>query len=207
MPENPTSDWVAELSAGGHEQEDATRRLHELLLRAAHFEVNRRRNSLDSAVDVDQLAADAAHDALMAVLAKLHTFRGDSRFTTWAYKFALLEAAVKVRRRSWRDREVSLEPEAWTRMPNLSEGPAGSAEAHELMGALQRAIRETLTPHQRLVLVAVTIEGVPIDVLAERIDTTRGAVYKTLHDARRKLRLRLAEQGFDIEPTREEAAA
>src|SRR5438552_4358658 len=111
-------DWVAALSAGGHEQEDATRRLHELLLRAARFEVTRRRGALDSGVDVDQLAADAAHDALMALTRKLHTYRGDSRFTTWAYKFALLEAATKVRRRAWRDREVSLDPDAWTRLPN-----------------------------------------------------------------------------------------
>jgi RNA polymerase sigma-70 factor (ECF subfamily) len=190
-------DWVAALTAGGHEQEDATRRLHELLLRAARFEVNRRRTGLDSSVDVDQLATDAAHDALMALTAKLHTYRGDSRFTTWAYKFALLEASVKVRRRAWREREVALDPDAWTRLPTLEADPAGSAEQGELMLALRRAIEEALTPHQRLVLVSVALEGVPIDVLAERLDTSRGAVYKTLHDARRKLRDRLGEQGLE----------
>jgi RNA polymerase sigma-70 factor, ECF subfamily len=190
-------DWVAALSAGGREQDDATRRLHELLLRAARFEVNRRRDALDSAVDVDQLATDAAHDALMAITAKLHTYRGESRFTTWAYKFALLEASTKVRRRAWRGREVSLDPDAWTRLPGLDAGPAGTAEQSELMLALRRAIEQALTPHQRLVLVSVTLEGVPIDVLAERLSTTRGAVYKTLHDARRKLRQRLSEQGLE----------
>jgi RNA polymerase sigma-70 factor, ECF subfamily len=190
-------DWVAALSAGGREQDDATRRLHELLLRAARFEVNRRRGALDSAVDVDQLAVDAADDALMAITAKLHTYRGESRFTTWAYKFALLEASTKVRRRAWRGREVSLDPDAWTRLPNLDAGPAGTAEQSELMLAIRRAIEETLTPHQRLVLVSATLEGVPIDVLAERLSTTRGAVYKTLHDARRKLRQRLSEQGLE----------
>lgn len=202
-----TFDWVSALRAGGREQEDATRRLHELLLRAARFEVNRRRSSLDSSVDVDQLAADAAHDALMAVIAKLGSFRGESRFTTWVYKFALLEAAVKVRRRAWRDREVSLDANAWTRIPNLDIGPAGSAESRELMLALRRGIQEALTPHQQLVLVQVALEGVPIDVLAERLGSTRGALYKTLHDARRKLRVRLAEQGFDIDSGRKEAAA
>jgi RNA polymerase sigma-70 factor, ECF subfamily len=175
-------DWVAALSAGGREQEEATRR---------------RRGSLDSATDVDQLAADAAHDALMAITAKLHTYRGESRFTTWAYKFALLEAATKVRRRAWRGREVSLDPDAWTRLPGLDAGPAVSAEQSELMLAVQRAIEQALTAHQRLVLVSVTLEGVPIDVLAERLGTTRGAVYKTLHDARRKLRQRLSEQGLE----------
>jgi RNA polymerase sigma-70 factor (ECF subfamily) len=143
----------------------------------------------------------------MAILAKLHTYRGESRFTTWAYKFALLEAAVKVRRRTWRDREVPLDADAWTRIPNLGAGPASSAESGELMLALRRAIQEALTPHQRLVLVSVTLEGVPIDVLAERLGSTRGAIYKTLHDARRKLRVRLAEQGFDIDSGPEEAAA
>jgi RNA polymerase sigma-70 factor, ECF subfamily len=190
-------DWVAALSAGGREQDEATRRLHELLLRAARFEVNRRRGALDSVVDVDQLAADAAHDALMAITAKLHTYRGESRFTTWAYKFALLEASTKVRRRAWRGREVSLDPDAWTRLPNLDVGPVGTAEQSELIQALRHAIEEALTPHQRLVLVSVTLEGVPIDVLAERLSTTRGAVYKTLHDARRKLRQRLSEQGLE----------
>jgi RNA polymerase sigma-70 factor (ECF subfamily) len=204
MPES--DEWLASLTAGGREQEEATERLHGLLLRAARFEVGRRRSTLDSVVDVEQLAADAAHDALMKVLAKLDTFRGESRFTTWVYKFALLEAATKVRRRSWRDREVALDPEAWTRMPVLEQGPAGQAEASELVAAVRDAIQEALTPHQRIVLVSVTLEGVPIDVLAERLDSTRGAVYKTLHDARRKLRQRLAEQGFDLELQRQEAA-
>src|SRR5256885_11380505 len=154
-------DWVAALSAGGPGQEEARRGLHELLLRAARFEVRRRRSSLDSAVDVDQLAADAAHDAVMAVTGKLDTFRGDSRFTTWAYKFALLEASVKVRRRAWREREVALEPDAWTRIPNMEAGPARSAESGELMAALRDAIRDDLTPHQRLRLVAVAAAGGP----------------------------------------------
>lgn len=201
-----TEEWLSALTAGGREQDDATERLHALLLRAAHFEVHRRRSSLDSAVDVDQLATDAAHDALMKVLAKLDTFRGESRFTTWVYKFALLEAATKVRRRTWREREVALDADAWTRMPGLENGPAGQAEASELMAAVRRGIQEALTPHQRLVLVSATLEGVPIDVLAERLSSTRGAVYKTLHDARRKLRQRLADDGFDLEPQRQEAA-
>src|SRR5205085_9304621 len=138
-------DWVAALSAGGHEQEDATRRLHELLLRAARFEVRRRRSSLDSAVDVDQLAADAAHDALMAVLAKLDSFRGDSRFTTWAYKFALLEAAVAMRRRAWRGREVRLRSEEWSLLPQGGPAPHEEAETAELLGALAAAIDTELT--------------------------------------------------------------
>jgi RNA polymerase sigma-70 factor (ECF subfamily) len=194
MHEPESADWIAALGAG---DTDMTERLYELLLRAARFEVGRRRRALDGAVDVEQLAADAAHDALMKVLAKLDTFRGESRFTTWVYKFALLEAATKVRRRTWREREVALDPDAWTSLPGLDPGPASSAETSELLAAVRRGIREELTPHQRLVLVSATLEGVPIDVLAERMGSTRVAVYKTLHDARRKLRHCLAEQGFD----------
>jgi RNA polymerase sigma-70 factor (ECF subfamily) len=195
--------WVEALSSAGQEREEAIERLHALLLHAARFEVRRRRGRQD----LDQVAADAAHDALMAVMDKLDTFRGDSRFTTWAYKFALLEAAVKVRKLRWREREVALEPEAWARVPDIHAGPAASAEDAELMSAIQSGIEEALTPHQRLVLVSITLEDVPIDVLAERLGSNRNAVYKTLHDARRNLRRRLSEQGIEIGNRRTEAAA
>jgi RNA polymerase sigma-70 factor (ECF subfamily) len=130
----------------------------------------------------------AADDALMAVLRKLDTYRGQSRFTTWAYKFALLEAGVRLRRRAWQDREVVLEPESWTALAERAAGPAERAEEAELLARVIAAIRDDLSPHQRCVLLALAVEGVPIDVLAERLGTTRGALYKTLHDARRKLR-------------------
>jgi RNA polymerase sigma-70 factor (ECF subfamily) len=99
---------------------------------------------------------------------------------------------------------VALDPEAWNRVPDIQAGPARSAEEADLLAAVRRAIDSELTPHQRLVLVSVTLEDVPIDVLAERLSSTRGAVYKTLHDARRKLRARLSEDGHS---TRTEAAA
>ena len=122
-----------------------------------------------------------------------------SRFTTWAYKFALLEAAVRLRRLSWQGREVPLEPATWEAVAAERLSPQAGAETRELLSAVRRAIDEELTPHQREVLVAVTLRGVPIDVLAERLDTTRGALYKTLHDARQKLRRHLADQGLDTE--------
>ena len=140
----------------------------------------------------------------MNVLRRLDDFRGDSRFTTWAYKFALYEAAVKLRRREWQGRELPLEPEDWTLFSDTGPTPEREAELRELVDELKRALREALTPHQRTVLVAVALNGVPIDVLAERLDTTRGALYKTLHDARAKLRRHLARRGVAIEPTKEE---
>jgi RNA polymerase sigma-70 factor (ECF subfamily) len=191
--------WLRALSDAGAERDDAVRRLHALLLRAARFEVARRRTAGTGSGpgELDDLAVQAAADALLAVLGKLHRFRGDSRFTTWAYKFALLEAAAKMRGRPWHGREVALDDDGWEQLfDDRHAGPEAQAEAGELIGAVRDAIAEVLTPHQRAVLVAITLNDVPIDVLAERQHTTRGALYKTLHDARRKLRARLAEDGL-----------
>jgi RNA polymerase sigma-70 factor, ECF subfamily len=205
-PDDDSEAWMAALSSSGPAQEAACARLHELLLRAARFEVNRRRASLPHlrGDDFDDLALQSADDALMAVLAKLDTFRGDSRFTTWAYKFALLEAAVKLRRRAWQGREVPLEPETWDVFAARRLSPHGIAEQGDLMRELQAGIDQALSTHQREVLVALTLNDVPIDVLAERLNTTRGALYKTLHDARKKLRAHIASKGMTLESDSEE---
>ena len=193
FPDADSETWVIALGgAAGPARDAAVARLHALLLRAARFELRRR----GTRVDVDDLATQAADDALLAILAKLHTYRGQSRFTTWAYKFALLEAAVKARRRAWQGREVALDDDGWALVAERGHGPGADAETAELLRAVQDAIATALTPHQRAVLVALTLRGVPIDVLAERLGTTRGALYKTLHDARRKLRAHLALQGL-----------
>jgi RNA polymerase sigma-70 factor (ECF subfamily) len=193
--------WLHALSRTGSARDDAVERLHRLLLSAARSEVARRGAlSGGGSSDLDDLAMQAADDALVAVLAKLHTYRGDSRFTTWAYKFALLEAAVRLRRRPWIGRELPLDTDGWARLRDDRASPAGRAEASELVQAVRRAIAEELTPHQRAVLVALTLNDIPIDVLAERRGTTRGALYKTLHDGRRKLRARLASDGLIAAP-------
>jgi len=193
--------WLRDLRADGAPHDEAIARLHALLLRAARFEVARRRRSHPHVRgdDLDDLAQQAADDALMSVLARLDDFRGLSRFTTWAYKFALLEAAVKLRRRAWQGREIPLEPETWGTFSSPSLEPEAETEQRELVGSVRDAIGDVLTPHQRSVLVALTLNGVPIDVLAERLGTTRGALYKTLHDARRKLRRHLEETGISID--------
>jgi RNA polymerase sigma-70 factor (ECF subfamily) len=183
--------WLRELRAGGAVQDDAVARLHALLLRAAGFEVRRRRAGL-AETERDELAASAANDALVAVLRKLDGYAGRSRFTTWAAKFALYEAAVQVRRRSWRERELPTEPERWPAREAASDG-----EARELLEALRRAL-DGLTEHQRRTFTALALNDVPIDVLAERWTTTRGALYKALHDARRRLRAQLEAEGFEL---------
>jgi RNA polymerase sigma-70 factor (ECF subfamily) len=199
-PDAESRAWITSLQVSGRERDEAVSRLHELLLRAARFEVNRRRLTLPHlrGDDFDDLAMQSADDALVAVLSKLDSYRGDSKFTTWAYKFALLEAAVKLRRRAWQGRELPLRPEAWPLFPTGCPSTESSAERSEAFDELQKAISHGLTPHQREVLVATTLNGVPIDVLAERLNTTRGALYKTLHDARHKLRVHLASRGMSI---------
>ncbi len=194
--------WLQRLRSGGHERDHARRDLRELLLRAARFEMNRRAATLPHlrGGDREDLAQQSADDALMAILSKLEDFRGEARFTTWAYKFALLEAAVKLRRLAWQSREIPLEAERWDLIADDRSSPEDGAETSELISAIRDAVENALTQHQRQVLVAITLNGVPIDVLSERLDTTRGALYKTLHDARRKLRAHLSQQGFDTEP-------
>jgi RNA polymerase sigma-70 factor (ECF subfamily) len=191
-------EWHLDLHEQGAPREEAVARLHGLLLRAARFEVFRRSGSLPqlSAVELDELAQDAADDAAVSVLRRLGDFRGESSFRTWAYKFALLEASVKVRRRAWRDREVTLEAEHWETLAYGGPGPDDDVENAALLEAVRDGIRTALTPRQRQVLVAVVLEGVPIDVLAERLDSNRNALYKMLHDARRRLREHVAAAGF-----------
>jgi RNA polymerase sigma-70 factor (ECF subfamily) len=178
--------WIEDLQSTGARRADAERRLYALLLKAADFEV-RRRAPAAGITDIEDLVTQSADDALVAILRKLHTYRGESRFTTWAYKFALYEAAAKTRRRAWRDRELPLEAEFPGR------GLQEDVETAELLRLVARGIERRLTPHQREVMIALAINGVPIDVLAERLQTTRGALYKTLHDARRALRAYLAD--------------
>lgn len=194
------ADLLAGLRDTGPRRDQAMGELHALLLRAAHFELGRRTAELAHVrgEERDDLALQAADDAFVAVIAKLDTFRGQSRFTTWAYKFALYEAAVRVRRRAWQHREVVLDAERWLAVPHRGDAPPEAQERRELLTAVRAAIAQSLTPHQRDVLVALTLQGVPIDVLAERLGSTRGALYKTLHDARRRLRATLAAAGHDL---------
>jgi RNA polymerase sigma-70 factor (ECF subfamily) len=205
-PDAESREWLRGLRAEGATRDEAIARLHGLLLRAARFEVARRRPTLPHVRgdELEDIATEAADDALMSVLRRLDDFRGASRFTTWVYKFALLEAAVKLRKRAWQGREVPLEPEGWGLFSSAGLEPDAEAEQSELLATVQSAITELLTPHQRRVLVALALNGVPIDVLAERLNTNRGALYKTLHDARRKLREHLDERGLALDDRWEE---
>ena len=199
--------WLRDLRGDGAVRDRAVERLHALLLRAARFETGRRRATHPHLRgDLDDIAQEAADDALLAVLSRLDDYRGLSRFTTWAYKFALYQASVKVRRRAWQGREIPVEDEAWNVLEGGAARPEDEAEQSELLGAIRDGIATALTPHQRTVLVALALNDVPIDVLAERLQTTRGALYKTLHDARRSLRRELAAAGYAVGEQRKEVS-
>ena len=191
----PDEAWVTELTATGPAAQAAQQNLHELLVRATRHQVWRLRHQLPGAgnVDLEDLAQQAADDALVAVLGKLETFEGRSRFSTWVYKFGILHAGVAVRRQAWRHREVplvdSFDP------PEVASQPEAVVQAADLQYAVRVAIAQELTPHQRRVTVALLIDQVPIDVLAERLNTNRNALYKTLHDARQRLRSSLQASG------------
>ena len=192
-----SAEWLRDLQGSAAAREHATARLHELLIRVARGEASRRRGTLPGRAieEVDDLCVQAASDALMAVLAKLGTYRGAARFTTWACKFAIFETSTRLRRHAWRQRKVELDNTIWDRLPDAAPPVLQRLENDQLIVALHRAMEDHLTERQRFIFQSVTMDDVPIDVLAERLGTSRGAIYKTLHDARAKLRRALIEAG------------
>ena len=193
-----TRDWVDELSGSGPVREQAVADLHALLLRAARREVSRRRATLGiDGPELEDLAYQAVTDALIAIIAKIRRFRGESRFTTWAYKFVVLEVSSKIGRHFWRRHAWPLDREDWDRLPDrFGLRPEEQAEWGDLVSALRRAVDEELTEHQRTIFSALILGGVPADALAVKLGTTRNAIYKTLFDARRKLRASLVANGY-----------
>jgi RNA polymerase sigma-70 factor, ECF subfamily len=194
-------DWVAQLSSAGAERELAIAELYGILLRAARAEVARYSAAPAqlSGADHDDIARESAGDAMISILRRLSDFRGESRFTTWAYKFVIVEAGVKLRRRAWQGREITLDAEQWPLLADRSPSPHQHAEAMDLLKAMREEIESKLSARQREVVVALALNEVPIDVLAERMNSSRGAIYKTLHDARQKLRSALAARGHLID--------
>jgi RNA polymerase sigma-70 factor (ECF subfamily) len=189
--------WVDCLGASGQPHDECLGALHTLLLRVARHEALRRAGVLDvRGPELEDIAQQAADDALMAIKAKVAGFRGESRFTTWAYRFVVLEVSTKIGRHFWRHRPMAMDEDGWERLPDpLPILPEQRVEHGELLAELRRAIDEDLTPHQRRVFVAVALNEVPMDAFAREIGSNRNAVYKTLFDARRKLRTSLATAG------------
>jgi RNA polymerase sigma-70 factor (ECF subfamily) len=192
--------WVQQLRVGHPRRERTVQKLHDMLRRAAFHELSRRRGRLGpiDGPELEDLAQQAADDALMNILGRLDDFRGLSRFTTWAYKFVVFEVSGKVARHAWRRQPPSREELAFEQLPDqLSPRPGERLEQREQLDALSAAI-DGLTERQREVFVAIALNEVPIDVLAVQLRTNRNAIYKNLFDARRNLRARMAAAGHPV---------
>lgn len=193
-----SADWVRTLSSTGAVRDEAVARLHSVLVRVARVEVQRRRGTLGlGGPELDDIAHQAAAHALMAITGKLGDFRGESRFTTWAYRFVVLEVSSKIGRHFWRHPSVALADEDWDRLPDrLGLDPHREAQSRELVDAVHHAVDAVLTPHQRRVFVSIVLDGIPLDAMTLELGCTRNAIYKTMFDARRRLRAELVASGL-----------
>jgi RNA polymerase sigma-70 factor (ECF subfamily) len=192
--------WLEQLRVGHPRHHQTVARLHDVLRRVAVSELSRRRDQLRRirGPEFEDLAQQAADDALVNVLDRLDEFRGLSRFTTWAYTFVVFEVSAKVARHAWRRQPPDVEQLEWDQLPDpMALPPEERLEQRAQLDALSRAIAE-LTDRQREVFVAVALNDVPIDVLAVKLGTNRNAIYKNLFDARRRLRLRMAAVGHPV---------
>lgn len=196
-PDAVSCAWVRSLTSAGPEREDSTRRLHALLLRAARRETLRRTGLGGVAGrELEDLAHQAADDAAMSILRRVPEFRGESRFTTWAYAFVIYEVSSKLARHTWRREIIQLDDAAWDRLPGrLGLDPEDMIECRELVLAVHEAVEQTLTPHQRDVFSALVLRATPLDVVVLELGSNRNAVYKTMFDVRAKLRAYLVSRG------------
>ena len=190
--------WVQGLGSSGPSHDETVARLHELLLRVARAEVRRRSGQWSvGGPELDDLAHQAATDALVAVMAKVSQFRGESRFTTWACKFAIFEVSSKIGRHFWQRPTVNMDAEDWDRLPDrFGMDPARVAEWGDVLAALHRAVDDELSDLQRRIFVAIVLNGTPLDALVIELGSSRNAIYKALFDARRKLRASLVTHGY-----------
>ena len=207
--ERSNEEWLQALTGASAEQDAAITALHARLQRGLYWYLARERSDLAgrSPAELEQMAEDYAQDSVMRVLQRLDSFRGESRFTTWATRIALRIAISDLRRARYRDfrlddlmAEGELLPARTASLPHddRSPTPEGVAERADVQERIARALREGLTPRQRQALEAVVLQGVPLEVVAQQMGSNRNALYKLVHDARRKLRAELEAQGLDV---------
>ncbi len=199
-------DWIAHLSGSGEAQAQALDDLRQLLLRAVHHTFLK---YLPASKDPDWARAqaeDCAQDALITLLAHLQEFRGESQFTTWAFKFGINKALATARREQWRGISLeALSADQETDALNWEAAQAAQTPVEQLQvqketwSIVREVIQSELTERQRQVLIWMAFDDVPMDVVTERLDTNRNAVYKLLHDARQKVKQRLEARGYTFE--------
>lgn len=201
-------EWIEELKAEGKVQTEALNDLRQRLQRSILYYLSQERSDLRglSTQELEQMAEDLAQDALLRIIANLDTFRGESLFTTWANRIAIRLAISDLRRARYKDFSLDTLTADGEMLPTSTNvnnptppGPEATTERNDVMDIISRAFDEALTERQFRALEAVALRGVPMDVVAEQMGTNRNALYKLLHDARRKLRAYLESQGLQMD--------
>jgi len=199
-PTRTNPEWLLALREPGEAQEQALAELRQILVRGL-------RHALQAWLEGDSpalesLAEETAQEAVLRVLERLGTFQGRSRFTTWAHKVAIRIALTELRRKQWQDVsldrmleiEEGTEGDRWPADP--AAGPELTVEQNDLLVRLSAIMQEELTPRQMRVMQAAALRGVPLEALAQKMGMQRNALYKLMHDARLKLKRRLAREGL-----------
>jgi RNA polymerase sigma-70 factor (ECF subfamily) len=209
MTERTNEQWLADLRAEPDVQAPALEDLHKRLQRGIFYYLSRERSDLShlSAQELQQMSEDLAQDATLRVLENLDTFRGDSLFTTWAARIAVRVAISDLRRARYRDfslDNLTAEGDVLPASANPLLGtrpvtPERAAERDEVLRKIDDALSDALTERQRKALIAVVVQEVPLEIVAEQLGTNRNALYKLLHDARRKLKTTLEGQGLSLD--------
>lgn len=203
MSDRTNEQWLSDLKSPGPTQEAALTDLRSVLRAGLPFALSRYLSPSDP--QFDALAEEVVQDALLRILDNLDTFEGRSKFATWAHKITLRLALSELRRKRWED--VSLESLIDTEngqasvglMTDTGVGPELATEQADMIIRVERIILEELTEKQRLAMIASQIHGMPLDVVAQRMDMNRNALYKLLHDARIRLKNRMVEEGLSPE--------
>jgi RNA polymerase sigma-70 factor (ECF subfamily) len=209
MSERTNEQWLSDLRGAPDAQAPAIEALQKRLQRGILYYLSRERSDLNhlSAHELAQMADDLSQDATLRVIQNLDTFRGDSQFTTWATRIAVRMAISDLRRARYRDFSLDDLTADGDLMPNAANpllsapqpGPERSAEREEVLTHIDAALAQALTERQRRALVAVVVRGVPLEIVADQLGTNRNALYKLLHDARRKLKTALESQGLSLD--------
>jgi RNA polymerase sigma-70 factor (ECF subfamily) len=210
MPERTNEQWLADLRSEGSTRAEALSDLRERLERGLFYYLSHDRSDLSdrSSEEIQQMAQDFAQDALLKVIDNLDTFRGESMFVTWASKIAARVAISELRRARYRDYSLdylTAEGEVMPSITSLAISPEDSpqpedvTERADVLSQIDDALEHALTDRQRSALMAVAVEGIPIEEVAERMNTNRNALYKLLHDARMKLKHYMEDQGLTLD--------
>jgi RNA polymerase sigma-70 factor, ECF subfamily len=199
------AEWLRALSASGIVQGDALKELREILIRGmrAYLAEDRGYNSVQGS-EARQIVEDCAQETLLIIQRKIGTFRDESRFTTWATTIAIRQLLGELRRRKWKD--LSIDPSSIGRdLPKRpmeafqSDTPEIALQQNEVWTLLKRIVEKDLTSRQRFVLTASAFQGMPLDLIADKLGTNRDNVYKILHDARKKMKECLTKRGLTQE--------